>query len=98
MRALVTPQWWWVMAAWLQNKADFCVHVANEIEAKSQPQDPEDTSDRARYMTHNVHRVELPNGDTKVTGWCTGCDPDNCCGCAHIETPVVPSYEPGEGS
>lgn len=122
MWALVTPEWWWIMAAWLTNKADFCIHVATEIEARREPQDPQDPTPEALterygeitdaepeyrrngergdgvYMTHNVKRVELPDGSTKVTGWCDGCDPDNCCGCAHIETPVVPGYEPVEGS
>lgn len=118
MWALVTPEWWWIMAAWLQNKADFCVHVATEIAERSEPQDPEGDLDKVdegyidaaveqhnldmgsepepldyserlaedpHYMTHDVRRVELPDGFTKVTGWCDSCNPSNCCGCAHIE-------------
>lgn len=42
MWALVSPSWWWVLAAWFQNKADFCVHVATSIEDAKRPQEPEE--------------------------------------------------------
>jgi len=52
--------------------------------------EPLDQSERKAedptYMTHNVIRTPSDDGLTvKVTGWCTGCSPDNCCGCCHIE-------------
>lgn len=142
MWALVSPSWWWVMAAWLRNKSDFCVHMANAIEEAQVPQDPapgepgyvpraaataealderygltekgwqeddpesdpdepwvsvsptppsyrSELESKGVYMTHNVVRRPSDDGlSVKVTGWCTGCDPSNCCGCCHIEDVV----------
>ncbi len=125
MWALVTPSWWWCMAAWLRNKSDFCIAVANSIEDTQGPQDSvepgptepgyvpraaktaaalderygltkkgwqEDGGEMLEpphnpgYMTHHVIRTPLDHGKSvKVTGWCTGCSPENCIGCFHFE-------------
>lgn len=54
-----------------------------------EPKAPKAHPDPETYMTHHVVRTPSDDGHTvKVTGWCTGCNPDNCCGCCHIEDVV----------